>query len=288
MLPPRRTVRTVRTVAPKAPPSSFVSPSLDANPPNHPTVLLSESRERQAGHRGSALMVTSSHSERALTVEAEPWQIVRPPKRGQDRTAFHAFMLLPGLSLAFYAGVLGRSRSSIAAYRAAAIEAAQLDPAIIDAVNAAVWAMRAEHGLRMARLRGKAQLPSWSRLAIGEYRKRGFSRREIAAAFRCSPGTVANVLQGKGSAYALFSGERRLTQAQRNPPGRWVAGAQSRSSASWRVGDRPSTSIEPTSGSRADSNSVRRRERRQCCSGAHNLPPVRGRSSGSLAPRTFS
>ncbi len=85
--------------------------------------------------------------------------------------------------------------------------------------------MRAEHGLQMARLRGKAQLPAWSRLAIGEYRNRGFTRREIAAAFHCSPGTVANVLQGKGSAYALFSGERRLTHAQQHPPGRWERGA---------------------------------------------------------------
>lgn len=165
--------------------------------------------------------MTNSHSQRALRVEGEPWRPVRPPKRGEDRAAFNAFMLLPGLSLSFYAAALGRSRSSVSAYRAAAIEAAQSDPAIAAAVDAAVWAMRAEHGLQMARLRGKAQLPSWSRLAIGEFRKRGFTRREIAVAFRCSPGTVANVLQGKGTAYALFSGERRLTPAQQPPPGRW-------------------------------------------------------------------
>lgn len=167
--------------------------------------------------------MTKSHSERALKVEGEPWQPVRPPKRGEDRRAFHAFMLLPGLSLSFYAATLGRSRSSVATYRTAAIEAARADPAIMIAVDAAVWAMRAEHGLQMARLRGKAQLPGWSRLAICEYRKHGFSRREIAAAFRCSAGTVANVLQGKGTSYALFSGERRLTHAQRHPPRKWRA-----------------------------------------------------------------
>lgn len=166
--------------------------------------------------------MTSSHSELMLRVEGEPWQPVRPPKRGEDRTAFNAFMLLPGFSLSFYSAALSRSRSSVSAYRAAAIEAAQTDPAITAAVDAAVWAMRAEHGLQMARLRGGAQLPAWSRLAIGEFRKRGFTRREIAAAFRCSPGTVANVLQGKGTAYAFFSGERRLTHAQQTPPGRWV------------------------------------------------------------------
>jgi len=71
----------------------------------------------------------------------------------------------------------------------------------------------------MARLRGNGQLPAWARMAMSEYRQRGHSRRQIADAFRCSPGTVANVLQGKGQAYALFSGERRLTHAQQHPPG---------------------------------------------------------------------
>lgn len=168
--------------------------------------------------------MTNSHSNLAIEIERETWQPIRPPKRGQDRTAFHAFMLLPGMSLSFYAAVLRRSRSSVAAYRAAAIEAARSNPTIMVNVDAAVLSMQAEHGLEMARLRGSAQLPAWSRLAIGDYRKRGLSRREIATAFRCSPGTVANVLQGKGSAYALFSGERRLTTAQRHPPGRWAKG----------------------------------------------------------------
>jgi transcriptional regulator with XRE-family HTH domain len=165
--------------------------------------------------------MTNSHLGKLLPIQADPWQAVYPPKRGQSRTGFHAFMLLPGLSLAFYAAALGRSRSSVATYRAAAIAAAQIDPAILATVDTAIRAIRAEDGLQMARLRGSAQLPAWSRLAIGEYRKRGFSRREIATAFRCSPGTVANVLQGKGTTYALFSGERRLSNAQQHPPGQW-------------------------------------------------------------------
>ena len=168
--------------------------------------------------------MTNSHTERRLKAESATWQPIRPPKRGQSRTAFHVYILLPGFSLAFHAETLGRSRTSIATYRAAAIKAARSDRSILAAVDAAVWAMRAEDGLQMARLRGKAQLPSWSRLAIGEYRKRGVSRRDIATAFRCSTGTVANVLQGKGTAYALFSGERRLSHAQRDPPGRWQRG----------------------------------------------------------------
>jgi hypothetical protein len=173
--------------------------------------------------------MTKSHPEQALVIRGERWQPVRPPKRGGDRTAFHAYMLLPGFSLAFHAAALGRSRSSLNVYRAAAIAAAQTDPAVLTAVDAAVRAMRAEDGLQMAHVRGRAQLPAWSRLAIGEYRNRGFSRREIADAFHCSHGTVANVLQGKGTTYALFSGERRLTHAQQNPPGRWLRGERSAS-----------------------------------------------------------
>lgn len=165
--------------------------------------------------------MTKSHPEQALVVEGEPWRPVRPPKRGWDRAAFHAYMLMPGFSLAFHATTLGRSRSSLNVYRAAAIAAAQTDPTIMAAVDVAVRALRAEDGLEMAHVRGRAQLPAWSRLAIGEYRRRGLSRRELADAFRCSPGTIANVLQGKGTTYALFSGERRLTHAQQHPRGRW-------------------------------------------------------------------
>lgn len=171
--------------------------------------------------------MTNFHSKRALRIEGDPWQPIRPPKRGEDPTAFHAQLLMPGFSLAFHAKALRRSRSSVATYRAAAIEAARSDPAIIAAIDAAVWAMRPEHGLQMAQVRGRAQLPAWSRLAMGEYRKRGFSRREIAAAFCCSPGTVANVLKGRGTTYALFSGERLLTKFQKHPPGRWMPSSKS-------------------------------------------------------------
>lgn len=170
--------------------------------------------------------MTNFHLEPVQRVEGDPWKPVMLPKRGHDRTAFHAYMLLPGLSLAFHATTLRRSRSTVAAYRVAAIEALLSDPSIAPAVDAAVRAMRPEHGLQMARLRSTAQLPSWSRLAIYEYRKRGFSRREIATAFRCSFGTVANVLQGKGRAVGFFTVERRLTDAQRNPPSRWQPGTK--------------------------------------------------------------
>jgi len=168
--------------------------------------------------------MTNSHSERVIKVGDELWQPIRPPKRGDDRTAFHAQLLMPGFSLAFHAASLGRSRSTIATYRADANRAAQYNPAVMAAVKEAIYEMRPEHALQMARVRGKAQLPYWSRLAMFEYRKRGYSRRQIADAFRCSPSTVANVLQGKGSAYGALSGKRRLTEAQRRPHNRWERG----------------------------------------------------------------
>lgn len=165
--------------------------------------------------------MTNSHTIMQRVDACNQWQPIRVPRRCDDREMFHVFMLLPGLSLAFYSEVLGRSRTSVSAYRAAALAAAEQQPAIVTSVESCVRNMTCEDGLAMARLRRRAHLPAWSRLAICEYRKRGYSRRDIATAFRCSPGTVANVLQGKGHAYAALSGDRQLTYAQNNPPGRW-------------------------------------------------------------------
>lgn len=166
--------------------------------------------------------MTSSHANSIPKTERTPWQPIRVPARGQDSSAFHAFVLLPGLSISFLATVLGRSRSSVSAYRRAALDAAHSDPAVSEKVKATVWAMRAEHGLRMAQLRGSSQLPSWSRLAMGEFRKRGWTRKRIASEFRCSLSTVNNVLNGNGVSYAPFSGERKLTPAQQRPAGQWT------------------------------------------------------------------
>jgi hypothetical protein len=175
---------------------------------------------QQRDHKPSG-KATNPHSNLTVNVESARWKPILPPKKGASRNEFYASLLLPGLSLAFHAAALGRSRTSIATYRAAALEAARSDPSIMDGVTTAVGSLRAEDGLKMAQLRGGTQLPFWSRMAISEYCKRGFSRCEIAAAFHCSPGTVANVLQGKGSGYSALSGERRLTKAQRNPIGKW-------------------------------------------------------------------
>jgi hypothetical protein len=158
-------------------------------------------------------------------LKIDAWQPVLPPSQGgqgeAQRAAFHVYMLLPGFSLAFHAATLHRSRSSISNYRADAAEAAYIDPKLHDAVYAAVQRIRPEHGLDMARLRVESQLPHWSRLAICYYRKLGMKRRQIAVTFNCSYATVANVLQGKGSAFNPLSGVRSLTSTQLNPPGRW-------------------------------------------------------------------
>lgn len=153
-----------------------------------------------------------------------PWHPVRPPGRGaseDQHLAFHAYMLLPGFSIAFQAATLGRSRTSIATYRARAQKAALNNPTVKEMINAQLRALRPEHGMQMARRRGRAQLPHWSILAIAEYRDRGFSRRELAVMFRCSPGTIANALQWKNQSYDALSGERQLTSHQRSPPGKW-------------------------------------------------------------------
>lgn len=154
------------------------------------------------------------------------WQPVSPPKRGANvktKASFHAYMLTPGLSVAFHAATLGRSRSSISTYRRQAQAAATHNPDIAALVLLQLGALDADAGLEMARLRGRAQLPHFSLLAICEFRERGLSRRQIASDFRCSPGTVAHALQFRNRSYEALSGARRLTTAQQRPPKQFTA-----------------------------------------------------------------
>lgn len=165
--------------------------------------------------------MTNFHSEESTLESLRRWQPATIPKRGQCRRAFHSFMLIPGLSGSFFSATLDRSKSSVWSYRAEALRAAKADPTILEDVDQLVAEIRPEDALDMAQARGCAQLPSWSKLAICEFRKRGHSRSQIAAAFRCSPSTVANVLQGKRTAYDLFTGARQPSPQQANPPGKW-------------------------------------------------------------------
>lgn len=170
--------------------------------------------------------MTNFHSEKSTLESSKRWQPAKIPRRGQCHRAFHSFMLIPGLSGSFFSAALDRSKSSVWYYRAEALRAAKADPTIFDHVDQLVAEIRPEDALTMAQVRGRAQLPSWSKMAICEFRKRGHSRSEIAKAFRCSTSTVANVLQGKRVAYDLFTGARQLTPQQANPPGKWHSSMQ--------------------------------------------------------------
>lgn len=143
------------------------------------------------------------------------WQPIPPPRRGlEDRRDFHISMLIPGFSNAFHRVVLGRGYTAVRAYRAEAAAAADADPELMAMADAACSAFTPADGMLMAQLRGRCQLPFWSRLAIVEYRKRGYSIPAIADAFRCSLRTVVNAI-GRGM---FFSPHRRLTRFQLNPP----------------------------------------------------------------------
>lgn len=78
--------------------------------------------------------------------------------------------------------------------------------------------MTSEVALALARRRGNGQLPYWSRLAVLDYRKRGYSRAELAAIFRCGEKTVSRILNHQGWRHEWVTGKVRLTQGQRRPP----------------------------------------------------------------------
>ncbi len=174
--------------------------------------------------------MNSFHTVSSVQSIADPvrplWQPVSPPGRGADeaaRASFHAYMLLPGFSIAFHAATLRRSRTSISNYKFQAREAASRNPTIGTLMLVQLGAITANDGLQMARLRSKAQLPHFSLLSICEFRDRGFSRRQIASDFRCSIGTVAHALQFRNRSYEPLSGARRLTTAQQQPPRQFTA-----------------------------------------------------------------
>ena len=160
------------------------------------------------------------------TVSTLPsWQPTSPPVHGETDAdiirAFHASILLPGLSRAFQAATLKRSLPSIAKYHQMARQAVLVDAEIMVLVRIMVGAIGPEEGLLMARQRGPAQLVHFSRQAICDFHKAGWCRKRLAEEFLCSIGTISNILAGNGKGYAPLSGERRLTAAQAAPSGRW-------------------------------------------------------------------
>lgn len=161
---------------------------------------------------------TSSHTQFGQ-IAVSDWTPEMPPKHGEPRNTFHAYMLLQGFSIAFHAASLGRSRTMISNYQREAQAAAKDDPSILTMVREMICSISPADGVRMAQLRGSSHLPYWSRLAISEWCKRRASRQQIANAFHCSTSTVSNVLAGNGRGYDALSGVRKLTASQRSPPG---------------------------------------------------------------------
>ena len=106
-------------------------------------------------------------------------------------------------------------------YRANARAAAQRDPEILAQSQQTLRSITPHDAMDMARLRGPAQLPYWSRLAIGEFHRQGVTQVELAANFECSRRTVVNVIGGGGRTYSPLSGARILTAGQQLPPGRF-------------------------------------------------------------------
>lgn len=130
------------------------------------------------------------------------WRPLYPGEQGHQ-----VMILLPGFSTSFWMRAYGRCYSTIAAWKAKA-------RADEDEIQKAMSTLAPADGLAIARFRGPAQMPFWSRLAIADYRKRGFRVREIAEAFQCSERTVANVI----SQTRFLSPARHLTEYQRKPP----------------------------------------------------------------------
>lgn len=157
-----------------------------------------------------------------------PFPIAPPRARAPtiEHWRFWAYLLLPGFSVAFHAASLGRCVATIASYRLKANEAADRHPEIAKLTMQLLFAIRPEHGLMMAQRRGLSHLPYWSRLAVFEYRKRGATRAELAAIFRCSRGTIANILGGNCAVYDHSSGARILTGVQLSPPGKRLQPAE--------------------------------------------------------------
>ena len=183
------------------------------------TIRLNK-KPKISAERAGVAGASNSDAIKAGLIQSD-WRPLAPPKRREGAIAFHAYMLVPGLSVAFHAETLGRSRSMISLYRRRASEAAKQEPALSLLTREIVGTLTPADGMRMAQMRGSAHLPYWSRLAICEWCKRGIAREVIAEHFRCSLSTVGNVLAGRGSGYEPLSGERVLTKPQRRPPGQY-------------------------------------------------------------------
>lgn len=162
-------------------------------------------------------MVRSDECDFELQVSRTTWRPVPPPTASEPLAPFYISILLPGLSTAFLQTVLGRSYNTVRKYKAEARQAAMEEPLIASGVQDLMASLTSADGLAMARARGCCQLPFWSRLAIADYVKFGFSLSSIARAFYCSCRTISNVIEQTD----FCRPDRVLTPHQLNPPGKF-------------------------------------------------------------------
>jgi hypothetical protein len=138
----------------------------------------------------------------------------RPPSPGGSSCL--VCMLMQGFSRSYWSEALGCSTTTVSKWRARARAAAVLNPELQRAATEAMCALSPADGMYMARIRGRAQMPYWSRVAVVEYRKRGYGLAEIARAFRCATRTITNIIRRT----SFLMPDRVLTQYQESPPAR--------------------------------------------------------------------
>jgi hypothetical protein len=135
------------------------------------------------------------------------------------------YLLTAGFSRSYHQQVLGVSDTTIATYMSWSRQLAEKDRKILDAARANAASITAEDGLIMAQRRRRAHMPWWSRLAIAEYAHQLGDTAEVARLFNCSRRTVQLVTKTWPLAYDPFTGERKLSSTQIDPPGRWSRSA---------------------------------------------------------------
>lgn len=131
------------------------------------------------------------------------------------------YLLTPGFTLGYHQHVLGISSVTLARHITIAKAEQAIDPTIHADVQTNIGSITAEDGLAMARRRGAAHLPFWSRLAICEYLERLGTANKVAKLFGCSPATVTNMRRPGAGAFDFLSVSRRLTPQQQHPAGQW-------------------------------------------------------------------
>jgi hypothetical protein len=146
--------------------------------------------------------------------------LILPPRlsAGADLRPLYVALLMDGFRTSYHMHVLGRSYDALSQYRRDAIEASKSDETLRRDALAGMSALTPSDGLYMARIRGDCQLPYWSRLAILDYRKQGYTLKEIGEAFICSPRNVVKVINQVYLIPVL-----KLTPAQRQPSGRFIS-----------------------------------------------------------------